>query len=927
MSTIPPTSLPEARYQALFEQANEGMLFIDAVSGRIAEANPRLCRMLGLTAAELVGLPVSFLHPPEQPFQLADYLDAAHNKAEAPTLDMSYLRQDGSRFIGGVKCTVLELAGRALVAAMIRDVSARILSIRAVEEQVRLRTRELAQNEARTRAVLWTMLDGVVHIDQHGTILMVNDALLSMLGYTEEDLIGENVRILTPEPHRGAHDAYLERYRATRVPHIVGHRREVQAQRKDGLLLPVDLMVNEMVDDNGSTFIGLIRDISEYKATLHALEETLALAQNAGESRSRFLANMSHEIRTPINAVLGFARLCLNGVEMPPRGRDYVDKIHQAAESLLGVVNDILDFSKIEAGKLSMERIPFSLDEVLERVGSLFSLKAREQGLELSIGAMPETPCQLIGDPLRLGQVLNNLVSNALKFTEKGEVHMLVEPLFVREQVATLLFTIRDTGLGMNELQQASLFTAFCQADSSTTRRFGGTGLGLAIARQLVERMGGSIEVESSPGQGSTFTFSANFGLTENAATQGAMSHELLAGKRILVVEDNPIMRVLLTKSLAAFGCQPVAAASGEDAIARVRDEPGLAAVLMDWRLPGRDGVTTARQLREAGCSLPIVLVTGDEPEAARTQAGEGDIQAFIGKPVSRSRLREVLINALAGKGELPAVSAPAPGMPNLAGRRILLVDDNEFNRQVASELVQLTGAEVTTAEDGEQALAACERGRFDLVLMDIQMPVMDGYTAARILRGRQPFLPILALTAHAMVEERERVIAAGMNDILTKPILPHLLYAAITHWLPDAAAAKENRNGGAAKRPPASPAIAPVAGTVLDVSAGMVTANGDAAFFARMLRLFESSPAGNLDALAASIEAAEIDAARRQAHSLKGMAGSIGAAGLQGVMRELEQALKEENISAAITLLQTARSDLAAVREALAAYLAHAGQ
>ncbi len=918
MPTSPQTSSSDARYRALFLHANEGIVILDADSGLIEEANSAFSRLVGHDLEALVGRPMFELHPAEFGEQFQDYLVAARDGRQLSFHDVPFLRGDGSSFTAEVNCAPMQVEGRHLVGALVSDVSARVEAMRQVEERVRLRTQELAMNEARTRAILRTMLDGVVHIDQRGQIISVNDAVLAMFGYEEEELVGRNISMLTPEPHRSAHDGYVARYLSTRDARIVGRRREMVGVRKDGGLVPMDLMVNEMVDDAGSTFIGLIRDISEYKATMRALEDALSVAHAASEARSRFLANMSHEIRTPINAVLGFAQLCLRGVQMPPRGRDYVDKIHQAAESLLGVVNDILDFSKIEAGKLTMEHIPFSLDEVLERVAGMFSLKAREKGLEFAIGAMPGTPRRMVGDPLRLGQVLTNLVGNALKFTDQGEIDVLVEPFTVGDGSITLVFTVRDTGMGMTPEQQASLFTAFNQADTSTTRRFGGTGLGLAISRQLVERMGGRIDVESTPGRGSSFRFSASFGYAEDTAH--GQTHSPLAERHILVVEDNNIMRALMAQSLAAFGCQPTVATSGEEAL-RVANS-SYDAILLDWRLPGLDGLETARHLREQGVTAPILLITGDEPEVARAKAMEGDIQAFLAKPVSRSRLHDTLVNVLAGDGELVARPEAEAPPPNLASRRILLVDDNEFNRQVGRELVELTGATVVTAEDGRQAVDCSEQDQFDLVLMDIQMPVMDGYTASRILRERQPHMPILALTAHALVEERARVLEAGMNDILTKPIRPELLFATLAHWL-----GGEPLPVAIASLPPeptaAVPAPAATAGpAVLDIEAGLAIANGDNGFYRRMLGMFSNSPARNLATLTAGIDAGELTEARRQAHSLKGMSGSIGALALQERMRQIEAALKAEEVSAARAQLPSARADLEAVMAAMAEYL-----
>ena len=928
----------ENRYRALFENANEGILIIDADCGEIREANPAFCAMAGYDEASLINQSMLILHPPALSKQLAEYLNAARTENKLSFMEVTFLRKDGTTFMADVNCAPMRLDNVNLIAALISDVSARVEALRLVEEKIRLRTAELAVSEARSRAILRTMMDGVVHIDQRGKILSVNDAVLRILGYEEEELVGQNIKILVPEPDRSAHDGYLSRYMNTHEPHVVGRRREVLGQHKDGGQVLIDITVNEMVDDEGSTFIGLIRDITEYKATMNALEDTLTLAQSSSEARSRFLANMSHEIRTPINAVLGFSHLCLRNVEMPPRGKDYVSKIHAAAESLLGVVNDILDFSKIEAGKLTIEHIPFALDEVLERVSAMFNLKAREKGLEFAIGTLPGVPSRLLGDPLRLGQILTNLMSNALKFTEKGEVDILVESVLTRENEVTLRFIVRDTGLGMTQLQQAALFTPFTQADSTTTRRFGGTGLGLAITRQLVERMEGSIGVESEPGVGSTFTFTATFGIADVSMQSASKAHSLLTDKRILLVDDNAIMLKLLSQSLAAFGCKTWAVGSGEAALQVLQQESDFSAVLMDWRLPELDGLATAHQLRVAGNAIPIILITGDELAAARSADAENEIQAFLSKPVSRSRLHDTLVSTLAGQGEvLPRPKTGDENLPNLRGRHILLVDDNDFNRDIGRELVELTGATVTTAENGEEAVLSCEKFHFDLVLMDIQMPVMDGYTAAHILRERMPALPILALTAHALVEERSRVLAAGMNDILTKPILPNLLYAALSQWLggqrggqvvdtPEASAMT-------AETPSETVAVGATSATeidpaVLSLEAGMITANGDAGFYLRMLKMFAASPAGDLTQLASLIDAGDLTTARRQAHSLKGMCGSIGALELKAVMQEMETVLAVEQLEIEKTaktardLLLKAQASLATLKQQVERHL-----
>ena len=766
---------------------------------------------------------------------------------------------------------------------------------------------KLGVSEARSRAILYTMQDGMVQIDDHGIILSVNHRIEALFGYDESELVGHNVSLLMPQPNHSAHDGYLAQFMSTRQVNIMGRRVEVEALRKDGSRFPIDLSVNEMVDDSGSTFIGIIRDISEQNAIKQNLQAALVVAQSAVEARSSFLANMSHEIRTPINAMLGFAHLCLT-LDLPARGRDYVDKIHSAAESLLGIVNDVLDIAKIDANKLEMESIAFSLGEVLQRVTSLFAARARAKGVELAIGAGPDVPDRLIGDPLRLNQVLVNLLGNALKFTEQGEISLIVATVKVDSEAATLRFEVRDSGLGMTPEQQAGLFTAFTQADSSTTRKYGGTGLGLAISKQLVQRMHGEISVESAAGAGSCFCFTARFGIAPEALALPPVTSPL-AGKRVLVVDDSAVMRTLFVRIVRNFGCQVEAVDSGEAALAKLQDGEMFDLLLLDWLLPGLDGITTARGIRKIGNATPIILITGGEPEQARAQARSDDIQAFLAKPIISDTLHDTLVSILSGAGVVPSLATTRSTTPNFTGIHILLVDDNDFNRQVGRELIELTGATVDTADDGEQAIATVANGNYDLVLMDLQMPVMDGYTAARRIRESRPALPILALTAHAMVEERARVLDARMNDIITKPILPVILYATLARWLPDKA-----QHGAvtataalpvAALAVPSAPTFAPAPATetieaneaneaneVFDLATALSRVNGNRVMLERFLRMFRERNAQCVAQIGAAMAAQDVPTAQRLAHTLKGSAGTVGLIELQASAAQLESSL-----------------------------------
>ena len=774
--------------------------------------------------------------------------------------------------------------------------------------------------------------ESIVITDLEGKIEYVNAAFIAVTGYSLDEVIGRNPRIL------GSGKTPSESYRTMWDTLADGRiwKGEFLNRRKDGSEYDEFAIVTPIRQPDGriTHYVATKEDITEKKrigAELdqyrHHLEELVAhrtaeleferdRTASASLAKNDFFTNMSHEIRTPINAVVGFAHLCLQ-LDLPARGRDYVSKIGVAAQSLLGIVNDVLDLSKIEAGKLELESVVFSLDEVLEKVAGLFNLKAREKGLELVIAALPGIPEHLLGDPLRLGQVLINLVGNALKFTERGEVRLMVNPEAVGATVASLRFEVRDTGIGMTPPQRESLFATFSQADSSITRKYGGSGLGLAISKQLVEQMEGDLNAESEAGVGSCFSFNARFGVaSEVAESVPIRERSTLIGTRVRVVDDNDATRKLFSVNIKTFGCRVDAVESGEAALARLEAGTGFDLVIMDWRLPGLDGLATVRRMRAAADGTPVILITGGETELARAKAEAGDIQAFLAKPVSRSTLYDSMLTALgAFAAPLPPALERIPTV-DLTGARILLVDDNDFNRQIGRELVEITGAAVDTADDGAQAVAAAAEGRYDLVLMDLQMPVMDGYTAARILRERSPGLPILALTAHAMSQERARVLATGMNDMLTKPILPANLYAMLARWLPGIARQGAHTPGLApepAAEQPSPPVAAPrlpvpgpesstrlaadshAANGVFDLAAALSRVNGERKILERFLRLFRERNAGTVADIGAALARQDVTRARRLAHALKGGAGTVGLIEVEAAAARLETALALE--------------------------------
>jgi two-component system, sensor histidine kinase and response regulator len=767
----------DRRYRQIVGTTLDAFVGMDS-RGLVVDWNQQAEAIFGWSREEAMGQALAQMIIPER-------YRAAHEKGlrhflvsgEGPVLnkriEITGLRRDGHEFPIELAISVIQLGKTHLFTAFVRDIT------------------ERKRAEGKFKGLLESAPDAIIIVSSKGEIVLANSQAERLFGYSRTELLNQKLEMLLPERFRGQHPHHQSQFFGDPKIRPMGGALELYGLRKDGSEFPVEIGLNPFETEEGILVSSAIRDITEHKRFERALRDAKEAAEAASEAKSTFLATMSHEIRTPMNGILGMTELVLD-TDLTVEQREHLGLVRLSAESLLSVINDILDFSKIEAGKLALESIPFDLRESIGETMKSLSFRAHQKGLELIYEVQPDVPEPLLGDASRIRQILVNLIGNAIKFTEQGEVFVNVEEESHEAGVTCLHFMVKDTGVGIASEKQEKIFEAFSQADGSMARKYGGTGLGLTICTRLVTMMGGAIWVESQPGEGSTFHFTLRLAVQDKRFVGSVpLQPELLRDMHALIVDDNFTNRRVLTGMLTRWGMKPTAVEGGRAAlqaleVAKSTGRP-FPLILLDGQMPEMDGFALAERIKKdpglVGATIMMLTSAGHLGDAARCR--ELGISAYLVKPIRQGELLQAICDVLHLSKQEQGPLVTRHTLREARNRsRVLLAEDNLVNQTLAVRLLEKRGYLVSVAGNGREALTALEKERFDVVLMDIQMPEMDGFEATATIREREKstgkHIPIIALTAHALKSDQVRCLSAGMDAYISKPIRTNELFATI---------------------------------------------------------------------------------------------------------------------------------------------------
>ncbi|MBC8356013.1 MAG: response regulator [Planctomycetes bacterium] len=901
----------EAHYFSLIENLPIHVIRKDA-DGRFTLASPSFCELIETPLHELVGKTDFDFYPENLAKKYrADDLHVIRNRTVINDVERNQLSDGTTSYVQVIKMPIIDDRGDVVgIQGIFWDVTARMQA----ED-------ELRESEARKRAIFETAVDCILFLDESGTVVEVNRAAVQILQCTRDAVIGKEFAdiFLTPVSQQRFRESLARYQGAGEMGSMLGRRLELELQRKTGENFLAEIATQPIPLKGSAGFAIFLRDITEQKR----YEETLRIAKEAAEAASKakslFVANMSHEIRTPMNAIVGVTELLFDTQLTRSQG-DYLTMIQQSADSLLFVISDILDFSKIEAGKLELELGDFEIRDCIGDTVKALALRAHSKGLELALRVAPSTPVWLRGDQHRLRQVIVNVVGNAIKFTSTGEVVVRVEPEATHDDRVLLRFSVTDTGIGISTDRRDAVFAAFEQADNSTTRKFGGTGLGLAIASRLVKLMGGRIWLESAEGEGATFYFTARFETAsapdEPDSPTNAADFTNLRG---LIVDDNATYRQILDQMLRDWRIRTtsvdgVAAALSELQRAQQSGE-SYDLVLLDAKLSEGDGFELAEQLgARSEVDVPIIMMLNSgEHHRYVARCEELGLAAYLMKPVKQSELLDAIALALHKTDDLLTVPLADSTVPQIPPLDILLTEDSLVNQKVAVGLLKRQGHRVRIANNGREAVQIIKQERFDLILMDIQMPEMDGLEATEVIRDRErasgTHTPIIAMTAHAMKGDREECLDAGMDEYVAKPIRASELYQVIANVFHE-------------RTPPKSVDVSSLKSSVVDWSKALEIVQDDHELLAEIIHAYLDEVPNMVSQMYDALTKQDASTFQRAAHTLKGSLRYFGASEAFDMAYELECSGRNGDFEAVPELLAKVEAELAKIEPELQSFL-----